>query len=62
VGNYPAWEYKNNSRLRETACKLYETMFGKVPEVNVVHGGLECGILLEKKKDAEEIKLCNGHR
>ncbi|MBP3313405.1 MAG: aminoacyl-histidine dipeptidase [Oscillospiraceae bacterium] len=48
TGNYPAWEYQKDSHLRETACKLYETMFGKTPDVNVVHGGLECGILSEK--------------
>ncbi len=55
TGNYPAWEYQNDSRLRETACCLYESMFGKTPDVNVVHGGLECGILSEKIPDLDAL-------
>ena len=47
-GEYPAWEYREQSPLRETAVAVYRELYGKAPEVNVVHGGLECGILAEK--------------
>ncbi len=48
VGDYPAWEYKKDSRLRETMVKTYREMFGKEPQVVAIHAGLECGLLSEK--------------
>ncbi len=47
-GNYPAWEYKKDSVLRETMIRVYRDMFGKEPEVVAIHAGLECGLLSEK--------------
>ena len=48
MGDYPAWEYKKDSRLRDTIVKIYTDMFGKAPEVVAIHAGLECGLLSEK--------------
>lgn len=48
MGDYPAWEYKKDSRLRDTMVRLYTEMFGKAPEVVAIHAGLECGILSDK--------------
>ena len=48
VGDYPAWEYKKDSVLRDTMVKVYTDMFGKDPEVVAIHAGLECGLLSEK--------------
>ena len=48
MGDYPAWEYKKDSRLRDTMVKIYTEMFGKAPEVVAIHAGLECGLLGEK--------------
>ena len=48
MGEYPAWEYKADSKLRDTMVKLYVDMFGKEPEVVAIHAGLECGLLSEK--------------
>lgn len=47
-GDYPEWEYKRDSRLQKLASSVYEEMFGKKPEIQAIHAGLECGILLEK--------------
>ena len=47
-GEYPAWEYRENSELRRVYVEAYETMFGKRPETATIHAGLECGILSEK--------------
>lgn len=47
-GNYPAWEYKADSRLREDMIRIYEEMYGQKPVVQAIHAGLECGILAEK--------------
>ena len=48
MGEYPAWEYKKDSRLRDTMVKVYSEMYGKEPEVVAIHAGLECGLLGEK--------------
>ena len=48
VGEYPAWEYKKESRLRDTMVAVYKDMFGKEPKVEVIHAGLECGLFSEK--------------
>ncbi len=47
-GEYPAWEFKKDSALRDTMVQVYREMFGKEPEVLAIHAGLECGILSEK--------------
>ena len=47
-GEYPAWEYRKDSRLRDTMVRVYREMFGREPKVLAIHAGLECGILGEK--------------
>lgn len=48
MGDYPAWEYKKDSKLRDTMVRIYQEMFQKDPEVVAIHAGLECGLLGEK--------------
>jgi dipeptidase D len=48
MGDYPAWEYKKDSNLRDTMVRIYRDMFKKEPEVVAIHAGLECGILSDK--------------
>lgn len=47
-GEYPAWPYRHDSRLRTRMVEIYEEMFNDTPKVEAIHAGLECGILLEK--------------
>ncbi len=47
-GDYPAWEYRKESPLREQMIRVYRQMYGKTPEVVAIHAGLECGLLAEK--------------
>ena len=44
-GNYPEWEYKSESELRDKAVELYKEMYGVEMEVIVIHAGLESGAL-----------------
>jgi len=44
-GDYPGWQPNPNSPILNTMKEVYNTNFGKVPEVKVIHAGLECGIL-----------------
>lgn len=48
MGEYPAWEYRKDSALRDTMVRIYRQMFGKEPEVLAIHAGLECGLLGQK--------------
>lgn len=56
-GDYPGWEYKVVSPLRDKMIRVYEECYGSSPEVTAIHAGLECGILLEKKKDLDCISF-----
>ncbi len=48
MGEYPAWEYKKESVLRDTMVRVYRDMFAKEAEVVAIHAGLECGLLGQK--------------
>jgi len=48
MGDYPAWEYKKDSVLRDIMVRLYTRLYGKEPLVMAIHAGLECGLLSEK--------------
>lgn len=41
--DYPQWEYREKSPLRELAMKTYEELFGKKAQTRAIHAGLECG-------------------
>lgn len=54
---YPAWEYRENSPLRDTMKKVYIDMYNKEPEITVIHAGLECGILGEKIENLDAVSF-----
>ena len=47
-GDYPAWEYKKNSVLRDTLVRVYQQVYEAEPQVVAIHAGLECGLFSEK--------------
>lgn len=47
-GDYPAWEYRENSPLRDACVSAYRQLFGKEPRIMAIHAGLECGLLGKK--------------
>lgn len=44
-GAYSAWEYRQDSPLRDLLSAVWEEQTGHVPQVCGTHGGLECGPL-----------------
>ena len=44
-GAYPGWKPNPDSTILKEMKEVYNNKFGKVPEVRVIHAGLECGIL-----------------
>ena len=47
-GDYPAWEYRKDSPLRDTMVAVFKEQYGREPKVETIHAGLECGILSAK--------------
>ena len=56
-GNYPAWEYRERTKLEQTAAAVFEKCFGKKPVIQTIHAGLECGILSDKAPRLECISI-----
>ncbi|MGN0521704.1 MAG: aminoacyl-histidine dipeptidase [Eubacterium sp.] len=56
-GDYPAWEYKKNSRLQELCKRVYCEQYGTEPEIVAIHAGLECGIFCSKLKGLDCISF-----
>ncbi|MBR2650029.1 MAG: aminoacyl-histidine dipeptidase [Clostridia bacterium] len=56
-GEYPAWEYKPDSALREVACRVYSEMYGREAKVIIIHAGLECGIFAGKIEGLDCISI-----
>ena len=55
--DYPAWEYRQVSPLRDAMVEVYAQMYGKAPQICAIHAGLECGILAEKLEDADMVSI-----
>ena len=48
TGDYPAWEYRQDSPMRELVTAVYRDLFGREPQVKAIHAGLECGLFSGK--------------
>lgn len=57
MGEYPAWEYKKDSPLRDTMVRIYTEMYGQAPQVLAIHAGLECGLLGEKLPELDAVSI-----
>ncbi len=47
-GMYPGWAYRPDSPLRKKMMNVYERLYGRSPQVEAIHAGLECGLFMEK--------------
>lgn len=54
---YPGWQYRMESPLRDLAVAAYREQYGEEPQVLTIHAGLECGLLLEKIPDLDAISM-----
>ena len=57
TGEYPAWEYKKDSKLRDDMVRIFEQMYGKKPTIEAIHAGVECGILAGKIEGLDCISM-----
>ena len=56
-GEYPGWPYARDSKLRDRCVKVYKEQYGKEPKIEVIHAGLECGILSSKVEGLDCISI-----
>ena len=56
-GEYPEWGYQAESRLRKAMKEIYYEMYQEELVTDVIHAGLECGYLLQKKPDLDIISF-----
>ncbi len=54
-GDYPAWEYRHNSPLRDVMISAWAQMYGSEPKVEAIHAGLECGLFGGKIADLDAV-------
>ena len=56
-GDYPAWEYRKDSPLRDLMAETYTDMYGKPPVIDAIHAGLECGLLSGKRPELDCVSI-----
>lgn len=54
---YPGWKPNAKSRTLDVMKRVYEAKFGKTPVVQVVHAGLECGIILDSTPNLDIVSF-----
>lgn len=54
---YPEWEYRSDSYIRDVFVKVYKDVYNKEPKITAIHAGLECGILKDILGDLDMISL-----
>lgn len=55
--DYPAWEYKENSKLRDIASDAYKEITGEDFIFEEIHAGLECGLFKETIGDIDMLSI-----
>lgn len=56
-GDYPAWPYARASKLRDLCVEIFKEQYGHEPKIELIHAGLECGILSGKLEGLECISF-----
>lgn len=55
--SYPGWQYARESRFRELVLDAYRDITGADGRIEATHGGLECGLFIEKIPGLDAISL-----
>ncbi len=56
-GEYPAWEYVKDSKVRNIMLPVYKEMSGKDMIVEAIHAGLECGIFSDALEGLDAVSF-----
>lgn len=56
-GAYPAWEFKQESALRDKMVAVYQELYHEMPKIEAIHAGLECGLLSGKVEGLDCVSI-----
>lgn len=54
---YPEWEFREESKLRNIAVRVYKEVTGKEMETTIIHAGLEAGVFAKKYPELDIISF-----
>jgi len=54
---YPGWQFNRESVLLKHICSVYSELTGKEGKVDATHGGLECGLLIDKMPGLDVVSI-----
>ena len=54
---YPSWEPNLESELNKKCVEIYKKLFGNEPKVEIIHAGLECGIIGSKNEGMDMVSF-----
>lgn len=55
--SYPGWSYAKESAVRDAYIAAYRDVTGKDAVIDVIHAGLECGVIASKLPDMDMISI-----
>lgn len=55
--DYPGWQYNRSSALLKDVLAAYRTVSGQEGRIEATHGGLECGLFIEKLPGLDAVSL-----
>lgn len=56
-GRYTGWSYAKSSPVRDAYLAAYKTLFGKEASCEIIHAGLECGLIRANIPDMDIISI-----
>lgn len=56
-GGYPGWKPDSNSEIMQVFRNTYEGIYGRKPNIMVIHAGLECGLFKEPYPNMDMISF-----
>jgi dipeptidase D len=56
-GAYPGWKPNPNSTIMQVVSNTYQQLFKKVPDIMVIHAGLECGLFKTAYPDLDMVSI-----
>ena len=56
-GDYPGWDYKVDSKLRDQMITVWNGMFEHQAEIQAIHAGVECGLFLYQMPELDMVSI-----
>ena len=54
---YPGWQYARQSAMRDRLLSVWKELSGREGRIEATHGGLECGLFIEKMPGLDAVSL-----